>query len=863
MGAAPLALAVAAVLAAGPAPSSASPAPATTPHHVLVLDDSGSMELQFDVHGYGLAVPELFRRVLGERALSVFLLPQGSPDGDVPRLAPGDFLTYARRNGTAYAGAMRAAVREAERVMQAEPGRPVEVLLVTDAEPDDADARAVIDQALARHPQLAFACVLLATSAEGDLCRGRATAVPDGFAMAQVLATDLGRGLGSVPRWGRLGPAAREATVPLGRFVRRAHVLFLGARAGEDFAAEVALGPDARAVDVAHTRPLLPADMVRAQALAQGLGMAPGGLPVGPSPELALGTVTVERASGAAGDLTLRLRRADGEVAWGVLLEYDLAAALTAPATVDVGPTGARFTARAELTHAGAHVDDAAALAALGLAGSLVVTPVCVAPAPCPAARTVPIAMDAQGMADASIEVEDGVESYRLEARFASATADLRAPPVVTVVRRAATTVATPIPPVPPPVVATGPPPALAPAPPSTPAPPPTAAPTPAPSTRITQWIPPVLDLPDFQIEGTELGYALSVTSFQGKALTGAEIAAAKLQAALVVDGRELPMRLVGDRFEARFPVGSPGAREVKVRLLTPEGPLDSNADRMDVLPDARVRLAPTTDVGSVEAGCDATDRCVALDASGSLRLDGLGLVATRRAGTAPDATVTLRRGDDTWPLARDTPVELPATAAPAAGLEVCIAPPGCSDAPADAAELVDLAPADPRLQTGDRVARTRVVASVVPSTWLACNLWWVVLVVTGLFIGFVAYGYVRPRAFPLGAVVHVASGGDGERRLARDPGRPLRAVPHGRRGFYRTATCAFDPSGFTVKKSKPHVVMLRADRGGQIALVARGAAVERRTRGAWVPIDRAAERYLLSGATYRINGSFFFKVLA
>ncbi|MFO0749783.1 MAG: hypothetical protein U1F43_29545, partial [Myxococcota bacterium] len=618
--------------------------------------------------------------------------------------------------------------------------------------------------------------------------------------------------------------------------------------------------------DVAHTRPLLPPDLLRMQAVAQGLTPPGGALPVGPSPRLALGTVTVDRPT-ANGDIELRLTRTDGDVAWGVRLEYDLAAAVLAPTSMMPVPGApASIPVMAHHTHGGAHVDDRMALDALGLTSpELVVTPECVTT--CPAARTLKLTLDDHGWATAEVPVEDGVERYRFEARFASATADLRSPPASTAVSRSATTVATPLPstptatPIPPTTPPAPAPPAPAPAPAPTVASTPTPAPAPAPTptTRITNWIPPVLDLPDYQIEDTELGYALTVVSFGGKTLTGAEILAEKLGAALVVDGRELPMTLNGDRFEVRFPVGSPGARDVRVRLITPEGPLDSNTDRMDVLPDARVRWhPPPTRAWSRPAAARPTlprARLVGLAAPRRPRADGH---AARRhlARRARDIAPRRRRRA----LERDVAVTMPG---PNGLMSVCIAPPGCVDAPADPHELVDLGPADPRLATADRTSRTRVIATVEPSSWLECNLWWVVLVTTGLLIGFIVYGYVRPRAFPLGAVVHVASGGEGERRLARDPGRPLRAVPHGRKGFYRTATCAFDGSGFTVKKSKSHVVMLRAERGSQIALVARGAQVERRARGAWVPIDRQAERYLLSGATYRINGSFFFKVLA
>ena len=43
-------------------------------HHVLVLDDSGSMETDFDVHGFALAVPQLFQRFVGAAAPDLSLI---------------------------------------------------------------------------------------------------------------------------------------------------------------------------------------------------------------------------------------------------------------------------------------------------------------------------------------------------------------------------------------------------------------------------------------------------------------------------------------------------------------------------------------------------------------------------------------------------------------------------------------------------------------------------------------------------------------------------------------------------------------------------------------------------------------------
>jgi len=354
----------------------------------------------------------------------------------------------------------------------------------------------------------------------------------------------------------------------------------------------------------------------------------------------------------------------------------------------------------------------------------------------------------------------------------------------------------------------------------------------------------------------------LSVVTSAHTPLTGAEIRAQALTAAIVLGGEEIPMVLSGDRFELTRPLPTGPARlEAQLVLRHPTGEVRSGLDHMDVLPDAAVVLLPTHDFGTAPAGCAVDARCQPLDLSGSRALERTSLRVTRTDAFS-DLRITLRRGDDTWPLTAEHPVDLPAPASDGAAqapLEACFAPPGCTDLPDDLHAALTIAPADARLTTPDRVAATRLLAAITPSTWLACNLWWCLLVIGGLLTLFITWGYVRPHAFPSGAFIQVA---DQERRLARDPGRPLRSVPHGRRGFYRTATCAIDPSGFTVKRTRPHVVKLRADRG-RIALHPRGSALERRQRGQWVPVDRRAEPFVLSGATYRVNQSFVFRVLA
>ena len=245
--------ALTALAANAPAPTPA-PTPGPAVHHILILDDSGSMESEFDPQGYGLAVPAIYDAVLGASRLSAFLLAQQFPGGPVPRLGPADYLEYPRENGTFYARAIRAALAEAE----AQPATTrVEIALVTDAEPTDPAAKRALDQALAAHPNLHFRCVQLGTNDPGDLCTA-STFAHDGFELARVMTEALANSLGSIPRWGKAKPGETVDLGTFGPYVKRAHVLLLGARAGDDFHAEVLAGDGQRhPLTTRYTRPIV------------------------------------------------------------------------------------------------------------------------------------------------------------------------------------------------------------------------------------------------------------------------------------------------------------------------------------------------------------------------------------------------------------------------------------------------------------------------------------------------------------------------------------------------------------------------------------------------------------------------------
>lgn len=830
-----VALGAVALVALAAAPASAAEPPDI--HHVLILDDSGSMERQFDLHGFGLAAPQLFQRLLGARAadrLTVLLLPQIFPQGPVPRLAPTDFLTYPRENGTAYARSIEEALAEAARSTAAQ----VAIVLVTDAEPDDARARALIDRALAApDARVTFRCVQLGSHDEGDLCDGRATHAADGFDMVRALTSHLAAAMNSVPRWGRLGGQGAAAPIPLGRFVKRVHVLLVGLAAGVDFRAELtADGAAPRTSPIDHTRPLLDP--------RQRPG--PFGQPSGRGPRLALQTFTVDvdpdRPDPDA-PYALTLSEANGEVAYGVILEYDLAAELEVPAEVPLD-AGA-FRARAHLTHRGRHFDDVEFFAAVALTPTLVVTSDCPAESRCTPTRTLPMTLGADGWATVEVPLED-LGELRSVARFTGATADFRSDPRPTTVTGALAADLTPLP-------APDPIPAPDPTPEPDPDPVPDPAPDPPPAAADTRWIPPVLKMPDWEFEDRDMGYALTVVSHDGRQLTADELTAHGLTADLLIDGAPSPMTRVGDRFEVRWNTGAPRLARFVVVIRWPGGDVRSNEATLEVIPDARVVLAPDHDFGRVASGCATLAHCEPLDFTGSRRLDGLPLAIRRVPGAWADLTLTVRHGDRAARLTRDAPVELVYDGQP---VTLCYAPPRCDEPPERASEQLVVAPTDPRLSADPaRAGTTRVVADVAPNTWLDCNLWWLLIVGGGVLFLIIVYGYVRPHGFSEAATLHVA---DKERRLARDPGRPLRSVPLGRRGFYRSATCSLDASGFTVRRG--HVLQLRAESGGQIALAPRGATVERLARGRWLPLDD--DRALMSGTVYRVNQSFFFKVL-
>lgn len=186
---------------------------------------------------------------------------------------------------------------------------------------------------------------------------------------------------------------------------------------------------------------------------------------------------------------------------------------------------------------------------------------------------------------------------------------------------------------------------------------------------------------------------------------------------------------------------------------------------------------------------------------------------------------------------------------------KVCIVTPGCCSASGTGATLT-VRGVDPHYHPGAVVAP--IAYRVAPTPFLVC--WWPYIagaIGTIIFI-IVVVGFVRPRDFDKEEVVRLAKT---EQALSRAPGRRLRDLPGGKRGFYRNARIAFDGAGNAVRATGGATLVLRAQRGDPEVEI-RGGLEEKdpRTRK-FQPVDTAkGPVYLRRNVVYR-SGEFFFRL--
>jgi hypothetical protein len=211
--------------------------------------------------------------------------------------------------------------------------------------------------------------------------------------------------------------------------------------------------------------------------------------------------------------------------------------------------------------------------------------------------------------------------------------------------------------------------------------------------------------------------------------------------------------------------------------------------------------------------------------------------------------------------------------------VQLCYRSPRCDEAPRDAQwhARITIGPAQEGLSDEPkRASSLKVLARngqgevgvvPVPNRWLACYLMHIVLVIGLLVGGLVIYGFVRPHGFMATGDLLV---GKNPRKISQWYRQPLRSVPGGRRGWYRSARCSLDHQGYPVKPGQSAAVRLHAVAAHQIVVEPCGNILERKERGKWkvVSSDHTDERdalhdpFLVPGEIYRVNeDAFYFRV--
>lgn len=384
------------------------------------------------------------------------------------------------------------------------------------------------------------------------------------------------------------------------------------------------------------------------------------------------------------------------------------------------------------------------------------------------------------------------------------------------------------------------------------------------------------------QGRGVQLGYRDQIS---GKILTAQELQADGLSMEMLVDGQVQPMALEGNNFLFEWRPETTGPVRLQARLKTPEGVLPGPELLALVIEDLRLKSETTLDFSKVPAGCEAEAHCQKLDISRGLSglPQGLVLVVERLAQKEgwEELGLHLRQGETLQALERGQPVTVEWNVQEPP--ELCYAPPSCTDPGPEGLERVRITPQVEcitkldqavydlcREQSNEckkpqRGSLVTVRADVDTDGWLSCNLWWILSVLGLIMLGLVIYGVVSPHNFPLGAKLRVASE---ERQLRREPGRPLNQVPHGKRGFYRSATCCFTSEGMTIRRTKGHILKLKAGPGRTIEVHSLGCTLERKSRR-WMPVGPGStneggvpERTLARGDIYRINGGDFYFII-
>lgn len=378
-------------------------------------------------------------------------------------------------------------------------------------------------------------------------------------------------------------------------------------------------------------------------------------------------------------------------------------------------------------------------------------------------------------------------------------------------------------------------------------------------------WNLPAPPLPSDALEGTVLKRTVKVRRSDSQPTTDAWLKAQLTALELDIDGRVVPFERSGTDFVVNWTVPAAGEVKAKLRARTPSGVREGPVVALKIHANVKLKVAvDKLDFGPVAGGCSLQQHCKVIDLGPSQQLRGGQKLAVSRPALQPggapgwaELLVHVRSGgvgQPLIPIAHGAPAALVDYAADKT-LEVCYSAPKCRPVPDKPAEALLVQPVGKGLIEADRAAHVVLLATVAANPMWECYLPWILAVLGAIVALFVALGILKPHKFPPSAMLFV---GAQESQLARDSGRPLYSAPGGRKGFYRSAACTFDPSGMTVRRGAGGVLVLHAV-GKDIALDAR-TEVEVKERQRWRVLP-ATDRILQRGVVHRVGKAFFFRI--
>ena len=315
-------------------------------------------------------------------------------------------------------------------------------------------------------------------------------------------------------------------------------------------------------------------------------------------------------------------------------------------------------------------------------------------------------------------------------------------------------------------------------------------------------------------------------------------------KAALVLGDQEvdLALRPSDGSFVGTVRVPAPGPQTVEARFSNQWIQLVASREfDAEAWLDLNLVVNPTPlDFGEWTGARAESSRCIHVDLAGSLNADRVPLEAY---GEHLPAGYSLR-------TARQVTLD-------GSTFEVCLVAPGCCsnrDAP-DGAVLI-LRGADPHYHSG--AVTVPLVFKLEATPFITC--WWRVIasIIGAIILIIIVNGFVRPKDFDSEEVIRLAQK---EKGLSRAPGRRLRELPGGRRGFYRDARVAFDGTGNAIRGKSGAALVLTAARGDPMVTGASGLEMKDPRTRKWTPVDASdGAIYLRRSIVYR-TGEFCFRM--